>query len=130
MGNVNIVFDKRKLAAYQIAYDYCKNKGLSDEFMQELWDGMLIDPVLHDEYVYYLEHGELSGTAKCEGYTMFDLYFYHLREFNLNHDLGKNTAACSKDEICIHAFHTMGMLRREPEKYKKMLEKSLGMDSF
>ncbi len=128
MGNTNIIFDKRKLAAYQIATEYCSKKNLPPEFLQELWDGILIDTALYEEFIYFLEKDELSGHASCEGFTMFDLYFHHLREYNMQHDIGKNGTQCDKDLICFYAFHTMSMLHKEPEAYKKMLRRSLGMD--
>ena len=123
-----IIFDGRRIAAYQIAEEFCKSKGWSDEFLAELWEGILSEPVLYDEFTYFLEMNELTGNTVCEGYTMFDLYFYHLHDYNAHHDVGKDTSVTDKDEIMYLAFHTMGQLKREPEKYRKMLNKCEGMD--
>ncbi len=128
MHNENVIFDGRKLAAYNILTDYCKTSGHNDQFLAELWEGVLTTPLLYDEFVYFLQTGELTGHYACEGYTMFDLYFYHLGHYNMTHDIGKNTADCSKDEITFLAFHTMCMLQKEPERYKRILSEPDGMD--
>lgn len=128
MNNNYIIFDGRRLAAYQIAAEFCKSRHWSDTFLSELWEGILLDPVLYDEFIYFLEMNELTGNTVCEGYTMYDLYFYHLHDYNALHDTGKDTAVTDKDEIMYLAFHTMGRLMQEPEKYKKILDKCEGMD--
>lgn len=128
MHNENVIYDGRKIAAYNIAADFCKYKGWDETFLTELWEGLLLNPVLYDEFVYYLQMGELTGNFVCEGYSMYDLYFYHVGYYNMTHDIGKNTRDCDKDEIIFLAFHTMGRLQKDPETYKKKLSESLGMD--
>lgn len=128
MDNDYIIYDGRKIAAYNIASDFCKSKGWPDRFFAELWEGILLDPVLYDEFTYYLEMNELTGNTVCEGYTMYDLYFHHLRSYNARHDAGKDTSTSDKDEVIFLAFHTMGRLRQEPEIYKQLLNKCEGMD--
>lgn len=128
MHNENVFFDGRKLAAYNIAADFCKAKGFDDTFLAELWEGILLNPALYDEFAYFLQKNELTGNFVCEGYSMFDLYFYHLGEYNYTHDVGKNPAGCDKEEITFLAFHTMGRLVKDPVTYKKYLAKDLGMD--
>ncbi|MDE6432933.1 MAG: hypothetical protein K2L07_01740 [Lachnospiraceae bacterium] len=128
MHNENVIYDGRRLAAYTIAADFCKTKGFDEIFLAELWEGILLNPVLYDEFVYFLQKNELTGNFICEGYSMFDLYFYHLGEYNYTHDVGKNPTGCDKDEIVFRAFHTMGRLVKDPVTCKKYLSQDLGMD--
>ena len=128
MNNNSIIFDRRKLAAYDIVTDFCKKMHWDDQFLAELWEGLIYNPLLFDEFVYYNQKNELTGNFTCEGYSMLDLYFYHLRQYNVSHDIGKNPENCSKDELVFRAFHTMRMLQVKPEVYKKMLSEVPGMD--
>lgn len=125
----NIIFDKRRLAAYSVIEEFCAECGFDDTFTLELWEGLLLNQKLYDEFVFYLQNYEFTGKFTCEGYTIPDLYFYHLREFNLYHDTGKNTDSCNKDKLVFIAFHTMGRLLKEPEIYKVRLSEPMGMDS-
>lgn len=128
MDKSYIVYDGRKVAAYNLVADFCKSRGWDDKFLAELWEGILLQPLLYDEFVYYLEKNELTGNFICHGYTMFDLYFYHLRSYNAGHDVGKDSDVSDKDEIIFMAFHTMGRLQKEPDTYIALLERYSGMD--
>lgn len=125
----NIIFDKRRLAVYSIIEKFCEECEFDNQFIAELWEGLLLNQTLYDEFIFYLQHYEFTGTFACEGYTIPDLYFYHLREFNLYHDTGKNTESCNKDKLVLTAFHTMGRLLKDPEVYKAKLSEPMGMDS-
>lgn len=125
-----IIFDKRRLATYSVIERFGLECGFDNAFITELWEGLLSNQNLYDEFVHYLQTYELKGEFACEGYTLFDLYFYHLREYNLYHDTGKNTDDCNKDRLIFSTFHTMVMLIKEPDKYKKLLSKPLGMDNI
>ncbi|MDO5156210.1 MAG: hypothetical protein Q4D51_09620 [Eubacteriales bacterium] len=128
MKNDYVIYDARKLAAYNLGLDLSLSKGFDEQFFSQLWEGLLTNPLLYDEFVYYLQTEELTGHFTCEGYSMFDLYFFHLGEYNFTHDLGKNPIGCDKATITLQAFHTMGQLVKDPQTYKKYLSKNLGMD--
>lgn len=130
MHNDHVIYDGRKLAAFNIASDFCKEQGYTTQFLTELWDGLLSDPVLYDEFVYFLQTGELTGNTRCGEYSMYDLYFYELGVYNLTHDQGKNEADCDKTALLFQAFHMMGRIKKEPETYLPRLSDSLGMDFF
>ncbi len=126
----NIVFDKRRLSTYSIMEEFCTECGFDNPFITELWEGLLLHQELYDEFVCYLQSHEFKGDFTYEGYTIPDLYFYHLREYNFQHDIGKNPESCNKDKLTFLAFHTMGMLLKEPAVYKAQLTKPLGMDNI
>lgn len=128
MNNDYIIYDSRKLAAYNIALELCKDKGFDEQFFTELWEGVLYEPVLFDEFMYYLQTNEINGHFQFEGYSLFDLYFYHLGDYNFSHDLGKNPVGCDKEAIALMAFHTMTQFIKNPLHYRKILTKDLGMD--
>lgn len=129
MEQDHIIFDGRKMAAFGIVNDLCKDYGHDNSFAEELWEGLLQTPLLYDEFIYYMQKKELTGNYSYEGFCMFDLYFYQLRRYNLHHDLGKNMSDCDKDMLIYEAFHTMVMLKKNPQDMKKKLSASLGMDT-
>lgn len=128
MQNGNLIYDGTKVAAYAVAEAFCQTMDWEERFFEELWEGLIHNLALYEEFIYFLKKGELTGNCVCHGYTMLDLYFYHLREYNMWHDIGKNSASCNKDEIVFRAFHTMGRLEREPEHYIEKLSQALGDD--
>lgn len=128
MHNTNVFYDGRKLAAYNITENLCKEKGFDQLFFMELWEGILFQPVLYDEFIYYLQTNEINGVFEFEGYSLFDLYFYHLAEYNFTHDLGRNPVGCDKESITLMAFHTMTQFIKNPIYYKKIITKDMGMD--
>jgi hypothetical protein len=128
MHNENVIYDGRKIAAYSIAEEFCEACGWNDDFLADMWSEIINNPLLYDEFVYFLQTSSLTGNFTYEGYSMLDLYFYNLKLYNLQHDAGKNTDSCDKDRIVFMAFHTMAMLIKEPDKYKEILSNDLGMD--
>lgn len=128
MGQDSIVYDSRKLAAFGIITDLCHTYGHDTSYTNTLWEALLQSPVFYDEFIYYMQTGQLTGNTSCEGYDMFDLYFYHLRLYNLKHDLGKNIDDCDKDMLIFESFHTMAMLQQHPKETLQKLAEHPGMD--
>ena len=128
MAQDYIIFDSRKMAAFQLITDLCREYAFEDTFAQELWSGLLENPLLYDEFVYYMQTKELTGAYTCQGYSMFDLYFYQLRHYNFRHDIGKNRPDCDKGRLILEAFHTMICLTNDPDSYVAKLRAEQGMD--
>lgn len=129
MAQNHILFDGRKMAAYELTGSLCKDYGFEVSFAETLWDGLLRLPLLYDEFVHYMQTGELTGLYLCEGVSMYDLYFYHLRRYNVTHDLGRNMPDCDKERLVFQAFHTMVLLTDDPVTYLARLSAAQGMDS-
>ena len=51
-----------------------------------------------------------------------------MNRYNLIRDSGKNTAACNKDRMVLHAFRDMIEMKKEPAAYVKKLTMGKGMD--
>lgn len=128
MSHNNIIFHSSILQIYEKTKDYCLSLGYETPFIDELWEGLILHQGLFDEYIYFLNHHEFEGSFVFEGYNLYDLYFFEMRNFNLRHDLGRNLSECDKDEVSILAFHTMGQFIQNPAHYKAKFEKGMGMD--
>lgn len=130
MSSKDVIFDSSILNIYEKTKDYCFSLGYDDVFINELWEGIVLNKELFDEYTYFLTHHEFHGDFTFMGYNLFDLYFFEMRSYNLRHDLGRNLKECDKDEVSILAFHTMGQFIKNPSHYRAKLEKGMGMDYY
>lgn len=124
----NVFICTEKLVVYEALMELGAAAGESREWCGGLWADLLEEERLYEEFVYYLKRRELRDTVRAEGYTLIDLFIWHMGRDNLLRDTGKNTAACNKDRMVLHAFHTMRQLQREPDVWKKRLSGDQGMD--
>ena len=88
----------------------------------------MFDSELTEDVVFNLEHHALMDKVHCEGYGLTDLYIWQMNRYNLIRDSGKNTAACNKDRMVLHAFRDMIEMKKEPAAYVKKLTMGKGMD--
>ena len=123
-----ILIDARRIKAYERLMQLCEACGKTEEFAEELWMEMVADEGLMGEFMYYLDHHSIFGQLECRGYTLTDLYFYNMRQFEMMQDVGKNYSDCDKEELVLDTFMDMAGMMKDPEKYIKKLSEGLGMD--
>ena len=128
MYNSDIILNTSKMKMYHTIHEIGASLSLSSEFIDEIWSGIALNEGLYDEFLYYISNKELLGTFSYEGFTLFDIYFYELRRFNLSHDIGKNPTSCDKDEIVFRSFHSMVGFLKDPISFKDKYSKGFGMD--
>lgn len=119
----SVIFDQSRLRAYDGLMRLCEYSGESEKWCAELWNAMLLDGELYEAFVFYLEHHGFSEDLKCEGYSLIDCYVWEMEQDNLRRDTGKNTEACNKEDMVLHAFWTMAQMRRSPEEYCKKMNR-------
>lgn len=71
-----ILYDARKVMAYQRLIQLGEYAGKSSDFLENLWTGLLPDEELMKEFMYYLDHHTLLDQVKCRGYALTDLYVW------------------------------------------------------
>lgn len=125
-----IIYDARRIKAFEALSDLCKYTGEEEAFLQTLWEGLLIDNELMKEFIYYLDHHAILDQIRCEGYTLTDLYVWGLKKYNFFHDTGKNTRECDKERLVLETFYHMVQMKNNPEEYRKWLDTDDGMDRF
>lgn len=125
-----ILYDARKIKAYECLISLGRYAGMEREWIDELWIDMMALPELYAEMVYYLENHGFRDNFKYEGYSLIDLYVWQMNKYNLIKDLGKNTSECNKETMVLRAFRTMIELMKSPEEYLKRLSEGRGMDRF
>ncbi|MCR4586026.1 MAG: hypothetical protein K5686_09930 [Lachnospiraceae bacterium] len=123
-----ILFDARRIKAYECLKQLCDAVGKQEEFAEKLWLEMLSDEGLMGEFMYYLDKHSLFGQLECKGYTLNDLYFYNMRQFEMMQDAGKNYSDCDKEELVLDTFMDMAGMLKDPDRYIRKLSEGLGMD--
>ncbi|MBQ7708124.1 MAG: hypothetical protein IJT72_10145 [Lachnospiraceae bacterium] len=131
----NIILDGRRIKAMEALYALCKYTGKPDEFASNLWSELLKDEGLMMEFMYYLDNHTFKDDYKYKEYGLTDIYFYNLRVAEINWDLGKdypsgNEWDGNKETIVLDTFDMMIRLKKEPEKYLKLLLENPGQDRY
>jgi len=123
-----ILYDARRVKAYEglmaLGELACESRQWCDVLLEEL----VFDSGLTEELVFYLEHHYLMDNVRFDGYGLTDLYIWQMNRYNLIRESGKNTAACNKERMVLHAFRDMIDMKKEPATYVKRLTMGRGMD--
>ena len=123
-----ILYDARRVKAYERLLALGEIAGETKQWCDILWEELIFDSALLEEMVFYLEHHYLMDKVHCEGYGLTDLYIWQMNRYNIIGDSGKNTAACNKDRMVLHAFRDMIDMKKEPAVYVKKMTMGRGMD--
>ena len=125
-----ILYDARKIRAYQGLIRLGEYAGKSREFQEGLWAELILDEALMKEFMYYLDHHTLLDELKCRGYGLTDLYVRQMDRYNLIREIGKNTSGCNKEAMVLNAFRTMADMQKDPDIYVERLTRGTGMDEL
>lgn len=123
-----IIYDARKVKAYECISKLCSYTGHTKEWTDDFWTMLRCSPPVYDELVYYLDHGDFLCRYKVGGCSIIDIFIWQMREFNIRTDRGKNGTECDKLDTVLLAFHTMLEMEKEPELYQKRMGMDKGMD--
>lgn len=110
-----ILYNAGKIKSFENLKAFALMVGESEEFAELLWQDMLQDEELLEEFNYYVVNRTLKGTVKCGDFTLLDLYFAQMNKYNLFHDLGKNPNNCNKERMVLHAFRQMVDMKKDPK---------------
>lgn len=124
----DIVYGTERVRAYDGLARLCEYAGRDSAWCDALWQEMLLDRELYQEFVYYLENHMPADRMKVQGYSLTDLYVWQMERYNLRRDTGKNTESCNKEEMILMALWMMAELKKCPETYLRKLDEGAGMD--
>ena len=113
-----ILYNAGKIKSFENLKTLALMVGETKEFASSLWQDMLNDEELLDEFNYYVVNRTLKGKVKCGDFSLLDLYFAQMNKYNYFHDIGKNTNNCSKERMVLHAFKQMVDMKKDPEYLK------------
>ena len=125
-----ILYDARRVMAYEGIERLGEYAGKDREFIDELWAELILDRELMQEFMYYLDHHTLLDQIKCRGYGLTDLYVWQMDRYNLIREVGKNPECCNKEAMVLNAFRTMADMKKDPDTYVERLSRGTGMDQI
>lgn len=106
----------------------CEFTGKPEGFLDRLWEKLLTNSALYEEFLFYIDNHCLNDKITVEGYSLSDLYVYMLGHNNLINDTGKDTAAHNKESMVLDCFMGMAKLIENPAEFVMRLEEGEGMD--
>lgn len=109
-----IFYKAGKIKTYENLKALALLVGETEEFANHLWEDMVFDEELIEEFNYFVMNHSLKGEAKCGEYTLLDIYFSQMNKYNLFHDMGKNHSDCNKERMVLHAFQQIINMRKDP----------------
>jgi hypothetical protein len=123
-----ILYDARRLKAYDRLVEIGETSGETRQWCDKLWEDMVFQSDLLEEFIYFLDNHCLKDNVKCEGYGLTDLYMLQLNKFNVMGDSGKNTELCNKDRMVLWAFRDLIDMKKNPEAFISNMKLDAGMD--
>lgn len=126
----NIIIDGRLVKAYDRLEALSEFAGKDKDYPGVLWDKLLAEPLLMEEFMYYLDNHTFSDRLKCRGYGLTDLYFFNMRNVEIKQDVGKNYGDTNKEGLALDTFLMMSEMMKDPDRFVKLLESGPGMDRF
>ena len=126
-----ILYNAGKVKAFENLKALAIQAEETEEFAVLLWQDLLADEALLEEFNYFVVHQTLLGKVSYNGLTLLDLYFSQMNKYNILHDMGKNPYACNKNRVVLHAFRQMVDMRRDPKGMQKFEEnENRGLDRY
>ncbi len=123
-----ILYNAGKIKSFENLKTLALMVGETEEFATTLWQDMLLDEELLDEFNYFVANHTIRGNVRCGELTLLDVYFSQMNKYNIYHDMGKNGDFCNKDRMVLNAFKQMTDMRRDPDfmlRYEKHEESGL-----
>lgn len=125
-----IIYDARKIKAYECLLVLGEYAGKEEQWLGVLWECLLSDMGQMREFMYYLDHHTFCDEDRCKGYGLTDLYVWQMDRYNLIRDIGKNTECCNKEAMVLNAFWAMQQMKKDPDTYLRRLTSGEGMDQM
>ncbi|MBR4993377.1 MAG: hypothetical protein IKY04_03920, partial [Lachnospiraceae bacterium] len=124
----NLIIDTTKIKVFERLKYLAEATGKDPAFADSLWESLLKYEDLYDEFVFYLENGNIRDGIVFRGYSLIDLYVHRIDCYNIVNDTGKNTAACNKESMILETFKAMADLKDNPDDFIRRMNEGRGMD--
>ena len=126
----NLIIDTTKIKVFERLKYLAEATGKDPAFADSLWESLLKYEDLYDEFVFYLENGNIRDGIVFRGYSLIDLYVHRIDCYNIVNDTGKNTAACNKESMILETFKDMADLKDNPDDFIRRMNEGRGMDKL
>lgn len=99
-----------------------------EEFLAALAGAVVEEPEAAEELAYYMRTGDFLCKMKVDGYTVIDIMVWQIDHFKAEMDRGKYDMKNNGSKMVLHAFATLLKMKKEPDKYKGLMQSETGTD--
>ncbi len=121
--------DKERLDnAYQFMSALCYFAGKDQAFRENFWTELCNDGEILEEFCYYMENQKFACGVSIKGYTVVDIMVWQIDHFKAELDRSDPGMRDNGDKMLLMAFDTLLKMRKNPEKYVRMMQEETGTD--
>ena len=114
--------------AYRFAASLCEYAGKDAQFREAFWRRLSEEADILEEFCYYMENRKFSCKAVTAGYTVIDIMVWQIDHFKARLDRREPGMGDNGDMMLLMAFDTFLKMRKEPERYLRLLQGETGTD--
>lgn len=123
-----IIYDASKIKVFKCVQELCDSFNKKEEWKCIFWTNLLENQEIYTEFVFFLEHQEFLNQYMISGYSIVDIFIWHMDHFNLIMDSSKNDIRCNKIKLALESFDFMLKMNQDKENYIKKLQSDMGND--
>ncbi len=113
---------------FKFVKELCRYAGEEETFAESFWKKLQEDDEIHEEFSYYIEHGNFACKAKVAGYTVVDVMVWQMDHFKARLDRDNSGTRQNGDRMLLLAFDTLLNMRKEPDNYIRKMSEETGTD--
>lgn len=124
----DIYYDDHKVGIFGLVANHCYAHGFDKEWVNQFWCGLQELKPLYEEFIHYLNTGEINGACSLHGFTVLDTFVWNMEYDSLQRDRGRNADSCDRDALILRSFQCMLDLYHDPDKWTLLLNQDQRMD--
>lgn len=113
---------------YEFVTSLCRHAGEGEAFLREFWLALREDEETAQELAYYMDRGQFACQVSVRGYTVVDIMVWQIDHFKARLDRREDGMGDNGDKMLLMAFDTLLKMKKEPEKYVRLLQGETGTD--
>ena len=102
--------------------NHCYARGFDKQWVNHFWSGLQAQESLYQEFLHYLDTGEVSGNYTLHGFSVLDTFVYRMEQDSYTRDMGRNADTSDKERLILLAFLSMIDLYENPEQTLLLLK--------
>lgn len=118
----DIYYDDHMVGIFSIVANHCYARGFDKQWVNHFWSGLRAQEALYQEFLHYLDTGEVSGNYTLHGFSVLDTFVYRMEQDSYTRDMGRNADTSDKERLILLAFLSMIDLYENPEQTLLLLK--------
>lgn len=101
---------------------------LPESFAEDFFNELMKDEVLVKEFVTYVSTQKFLSEEKICDYSVVDIMVWQMDHFRAFMDRGLDSMKHNECEMILKAFDTFMKMKKDPDKYVRLLTEETGSD--